>query len=364
MPPERNAGSLIDAPSVIAIDAMGGDKGPKAILAGMSRAARLHPGIRFLIHGDRDWLTKKLNRKLRDRCEIRHADKVVTMDAKPSHVLRRGKGSSMWAAIDAVRQNDAKAVVSCGNTGALMAISMLLLGKAPRIKRPAIACLWPSRNPTGYSVLLDVGADIKADSRDLLGFATLGAGYARTGLGITTPRVGLLNVGTEAHKGRPETKDAHQLLSEEAKHGNFEFVGFVEGSDIPSDKVDVTVTDGFTGNIVLKSVEGAAELIGEFMREAFRHTPLSRIGTLFAMTSLRRLQRRIDPRRVNGGVFLGLNGTVVKSHGGADSVGVAAAIDLAVRLAQAGGAENFVQDRVPSRSDSDNLCNEQPRESR
>lgn len=240
----------------------------------------------------------------------------------------------MWSTIDAVRDGQAGAAVSCGNTGALMAVSMLRLRKLPGVDRPAIACLWPSRNPGGFNLMLDVGADVKAEAQDLLQYAIMGASYARNGLGLTRPRIGLLNVGTEEHKGRAELKEAQELLVQAQGVGDYDFVGFVEGTDIPSDRVDVIVTDGFTGNVALKTGEGTARLISDFMREAFGAGLLSRFAALLALNSLKRLQRRIDPRRVNGGVFLGLNGTVVKSHGSADATGVAAAINLAYQLAQ------------------------------
>ncbi len=328
---------------IISVDAMGGDHGPKVVVNGMARAAKSHPDVSYLVHGDESLLNKLISRRriLRDRCHIRHARSVVTMASRPSQVMRHGKDTSMWSAIESLRNGEASAAVSCGNTGALMAVSMIILRKAPGIKRPAIACLWPSRNPSGFNVLLDVGADIKADLHDLVGYAVMGADYCRSGLRIRRPRVGLLNVGTEAHKGRPEIRAAHEMIEKEADKFDFEYVGFLEGSDIPSSRADVFVTDGFSGNLVLKSVEGTASLIREFMKEAFAHTPLSRIGALFALTSLRRLTRRIDPRRVNGGVFLGLNGTVVKSHGSADGVGVGAAINLAVRMARTGDTNNF-----------------------
>lgn len=263
--------------------------------------------------------------------------------------MRHGKGTSMWSAIDSVRDGDADVVVSCGNTGALMAVSMIRLRKLPGIDRPAIACLWPSRNPEGFNIMLDVGADVRADAKDLLQYALMGGSYARNGLGVERPRVGLLNVGTEENKGKPEIKEAHDLISEAMPKADFEFIGFVEGGDIPSDRVDVIVTDGFTGNIALKTGEGTASLIREFLRDAFKATPLSRIAALLALTSLRRLSRRIDPRRVNGGVFLGLNGTVVKSHGSADATGVSSAIKLAVRLAESGFNERLAA-RVASAS--------------
>ena len=319
----------------ISVDAMGGDMGPAAVVAGISMSAAQNKDVRFLVFGPAAELQPLVDkRKLTDVCVVRDVAEVVRMDDKPSHVMRNGKGTSMWAAIDAVRDGEAQAVVSCGNTGALMAVSMIRLRKLPGIFRPAIACLWPSRNPGGFNVMLDVGADIRADAKDLLQYALMGGSYARNGLGLTRPRIGLLNVGTEETKGRQETREAHDLIAEAADDANFEFVGFVEGGDIPSDRVDVIVTDGFTGNVALKTGEGTASLIREFLREAFRATHLAKIAALLAIGSLKRLSKRIDPRQVNGGVFLGLNGTVVKSHGSADATGVSSAIRLATRLAE------------------------------
>jgi glycerol-3-phosphate acyltransferase PlsX len=213
-------------------------------------------------------------------------------------------------------------------------VSMLRLRKLPGVNRPAIACLWPSRNPGGFNLMLDVGADVKAEADDLLQYAVMGASYARNGLKLARPRIGILNVGTEEHKGRAELKEAHDRMPAVAAISDFDYVGFVEGGDLPSARVDVIVTDGFTGNVALKTGEGTAKLIADFLREAFGAGLMSKFAALLALNSLKRLQRRIDPRRVNGGVFLGLNGTVVKSHGSADSTGVAAAIGLAYQLAQ------------------------------
>lgn len=324
-------------PIVLSIDAMGGDLGPKAVIGGMAKAAAKNANLRFILHGQAAVLSPLLAKKsqLRGRVEIRDAADVVTMEAKPSWVVRHAKDSSMWACIDAVREGQASAAVSCGNTGALMALSTLRLRRIAGVNRPAIAVLWPSRNPTGFNVMLDVGADIRADAQDLTHYALMGASYARNGLGLARPRVGILNVGTEEHKGRAELHEAHDLIGRAAEVAQFDFVGFVEGGDIPSDKVDVIVTDGFTGNAALKTGEGTARLIRDFLGEAFRHSLLSKMAALLAMGALKRLQKRIDPRRVNGGVFLGLNGTVVKSHGSADATGVAAAIKLAARLAEA-----------------------------
>ncbi len=321
---------------VLSVDAMGGDRGPVAVVAGMEAAAAEHPDLNFIVHGPEAELTRLVARRrgLAGRCVVRAAEGVVSMQDKPSQVMRNGQGTSMWSAIDAVRDGEAQAAVSCGNTGALMAVSMLRLRKLEGISRPAIACLWPSRNPSGFNLMLDVGADVRADPPDLLAYAVMGASYARNGLGLARPRVGLLNVGTEENKGRPELKLAHELIASRAEASDFDYVGYVEGGDLPSARVDVVVTDGFTGNIALKTGEGTAKLIGDFLKEAFAATPLSRIASLLALTSLRRLQRRIDPRRQNGGVFLGLGGTVVKSHGSADATGVSAAIRLAFQLAQ------------------------------
>jgi phosphate acyltransferase len=323
---------------IISVDAMGGDKGPATVVAGLVLSAAKLPDAGFILHGDEAVLRPLLARHagLAHRIDLRHAPRVVTMADKPSQVMRHGEGTSMWGCIDSIKNGEATVAVSCGNTGALMAVSMIRLRKLPGVNRPAIACLWPSRNPGGFNVMLDVGADIKAESDDLLQYATMGASYARNGLNLTQPRVGLLNVGTEDHKGRAELKEAHDRMPLAAQSGGFDYVGFVEGGDLPSDRVDVVVTDGFTGNIALKTGEGTAKLISDFLREAFNAGFASKFAALLAMNSLKRLQKRIDPRRVNGGVFLGLNGTVVKSHGSADATGVAAAIRLAHQLAQSG----------------------------
>ena len=325
-----------NAEQVLSIDAMGGDKGPGPIIAAMARISKKFENVSFIVHGDSDELTMliKRRRSLAGRCDVRHCDTSVSMNDKPSYVMRNGKNTSMWSALESVKSGEANVCVSCGNTGALMALSMLSLRKIPGITRPAIAILWPSRNNIGFNVMLDVGADIKADANDLLQYAFMGASYARNGLDINRPRVGLLNVGTEDHKGRPELHEAHQMIERFESEAKYDFVGFVEGGDIPGNKADVIITDGFTGNVALKTGEGTAQLIGNLLKEAFAFTPLSRFAQILAVTSLRRLKKRIDPRRVNGGVFLGLNGTVVKSHGSADATGVSAALKLALRLDQ------------------------------
>ena len=317
---------------------MGGDAGPAAVVAGLALATKENPDIGFILHGPKEVLEPLVARRriLRGRVVVRDARDVVSMEDKPSHVMRNGKGTSMWSTIESVRDGAASAAVSCGNTGALMAISMIRLRKLPGVNRPAIAILFPSSNPQVFNVMLDVGADVRADARDLLQYALMGASYARNGLGLPRPRIGLLNVGTEEHKGRAELKEAHGLIGQHTEQGSFDFVGFVEGSDIPGNRADVIVTDGFTGNVAIKTGEGTASLIGDLLRQAFRHSPMSRLASVLAISSMHRLKKRIDPRRVNGGVFLGLNGIVVKSHGGADATGVSAAVRLAYQLAQSG----------------------------
>jgi glycerol-3-phosphate acyltransferase PlsX len=327
----------------ISVDAMGGDSGPAAVVAGIAKSADKNPDIAFILHGPEATLRKLVakRRVLNGRVVFRDCTDVVTMEDKPSQVVRNGKQTSMWSTLESVRQGEAHGAVSCGNTGALMALSMIRLRKLPGVNRPAIAILWPSRNPQGFNVMLDVGADVRADAKDLLQYALMGASYARNGLALERPRIGLLNVGTEEHKGRAELKEAHAMISDFAEQASFDFVGFVEGSDIPGDKADVIVTDGFTGNVAIKTGEGTASLIGDLLRQAFKYSPLSRLASVLAITSLNRLKKRIDPRRVNGGVFLGLNGTVVKSHGGADATGVSAAVKLAFTLAQSGFSEKL-----------------------
>ncbi|MCP4827002.1 MAG: phosphate acyltransferase PlsX [Shimia sp.] len=328
--------------TVISVDAMGGDRGPAAVVAGISHSAKKNPDIAFILHGTKDELEKLVARKrnLEGRVDIRDASDVVSMEDKPRDVIR-SKTTSMWSALESVRSGEADGVVSCGNTGALMMLSVVRLRKILGVDRPAIAVLWPSRAPQGFNIMLDAGADISADEHDLLQYALMGASYARNGMDLERPRVGLLNVGTEEHKGRTELKLAHDLIAQNAQVANFDFVGFVEGNDLPADKADVIVTDGFTGNVALKTGEGTAGLIGSLLKEAFKFSPLSRLAALLAYTSLNRLNKRIDPRRVNGGVFLGLNGTVVKSHGSSDATGVSAAIKLAFKLAQSGFSEKL-----------------------
>ena len=335
----NNTAHGASAPKItVSVDAMGGDAGPAEAVAGCLLSIQKNPRLGLVLHGDAAVLAPLVNRHeaLKDRASITHADGVVTMDEKPSHVMRHGKGTSMWSCVDSVRDGAASAAVSCGNTGALMALSMLRLRKLPGVDRPAIACMWPKQGSRAFNVMLDVGADVRADPDNLMQFALLGTAYYRNAFNVSRPRVGLLNVGTEDHKGRTEIREAHELIAAMSEIGRYDYVGFVEGSDIPAAHVDVIVTDGFTGNVALKTAEGTARLIRDTLHEEIAASWLSKLAAIPSIGTFRRLQKRIDPRRVNGGVFLGLNGTVVKSHGSADATGISAAIKLAFELAQSG----------------------------
>ena len=319
-----------DGVTTLAVDAMGGDHGPGAVVGGLVKALRNAEDLRILLFGREAEIAPLLKRKRRalgDRVELRAAEDVVAMSERPRDALRDAEGTSMWATLTAVGAGEADAAVSCGNTGALMLMAMVGLKKAPLVDRPAIAVFWPARNARGWNIVLDVGADVRADPWNLAQYAVMGAEYARIGLDLERPRIGLLNVGSEDNKGRAEIKEAHASLSRAAEPGGYDWIGNVEGGDLSGDEADVIVTDGFTGNIALKTAEGTASFIGAELRDAFRHSTLSKIAALAATRPLGRMKRRIDPRRVNGGVFLGLRGAVVKSHGSADATGVAAALN-------------------------------------
>jgi glycerol-3-phosphate acyltransferase PlsX len=328
----------------VSVDAMGGDAGPGMVLAALSRSLVRHPTVRFLLHGDEALLKPLLARraKLAARTAIRHSAEHVRMEEKPGQALRRGRNTSMWRAIESVAKKEAEVAVAAGNTGALMAMSMFQLGLLDGIDRPAIAALWPTKR--GQTVVLDVGANIATDSQQLVDFAVMGEAFARAILGLERPIVGLLNVGAEDVKGNDAVRGAAQILR--GADLPIEFCGFVEGDDIAEGTADVVVTDGFTGNTALKTAEGTAKLVMHYLRTALRRSVLSRLGALLASGALKTLRRRLDPRAANGGIFLGLNGVVVKSHGGADALGFASALDMAVDMARAGLIPKIVADRA------------------
>jgi glycerol-3-phosphate acyltransferase PlsX len=315
----------------IALDAMGGDNAPQSVLNGANLARKRFPQVRFLMFGDEARLAPMLDRlpRLKKVTNLRHTDQMVTDDAKPSVALRGGRGSSMRLAIDAVQEGEAAGVVSAGNTGALMAMSKFVLKTLAGIDRPAMASFFPTMR--GESVMLDLGANIECTDDNLVQFAVLGEVFARTVLGLMRPTVGLLNVGSEEVKGNDAVRAAAARLKEMSLP--IDFHGFIEGNDIGAGTVDVIVADGFTGNIALKTAEGTAKLYSEFLRQAFRSSTVSKLGYLLARPALRKLRKRVDPRRYNGAVFLGLNGIVIKSHGGSDSLSFATAVGVAVDMA-------------------------------
>lgn len=320
----------------ISIDAMGGDFGPPVTIAGAAIALERYSDLQFIFYGKEAEITPQLAKhpSLAAVSQVVHCDVAVSMQDKPSQALRQGRWkSSMWKCIEAVKTGEVGAAVSAGNTGALMAMSKFCLRTLARVERPAIAAIWPTSR--GESIVLDVGATIGADAQQLVDFAVMGAAMARALFEIERPTIGLLNVGVEEIKGQEEVKEAGRMLRE-ANLTTMHYHGFVEGDDIGKGTVDVVVTEGFAGNIALKTAEGTAKQIAEYLRSAMKQTLMSRIGYLFAKSAFDFLREKLDPRKVNGGVFLGLNGVVVKSHGGTDAEGFAAAIAVGRDMARNG----------------------------
>lgn len=331
--------------TVIAIDGMGGDHAPESVVGGVDLAAKAHPGVRFQIHGDQARLNALLAQHPAAKAAsvVVPAERAIGMEVKPSQALRQGKGSSMWNAVAAVEDGAANAVVSAGNTGALMAIAMFRLRLMQGVHRPALVASWPTMR--GVCCVLDVGANVGADASQLVEFAVMGEAFFRAVHGVDRPTVGLLNVGSEDQKGHEEIRAAAKLIRDSGV--DLSFHGFVEGDDIGKGTVDVVVTDGFSGNIALKTAEGTARLVAHFLREALSGGPMAKLGALIAYPALRKLKKRMDPGRVNGGVFLGVNGLVVKSHGGADANGFAAACNVAIRMARSAYREEIAAKLAP-----------------
>jgi len=331
------------APVTIALDAMGGDHGPGVVIPAASIALVRHPDMRFLLVGD----TARIEPVLADHpalaanAKIIHTDVAVAMDAKPSQALRKGRWrSSMWLALEAVKDGRADAAVSAGNTGALMAMAKFCLKTLEGVDRPAIAAIWPTVE--AECIVLDVGANVGADARQLVEFALMGAAMARALFGLETPSVGLLNIGVEEIKGLDQIREAASVLKEAPLP--IRYHGFVEGDAVGQGVVDVVVTDGYTGNIALKTAEGTAKQIGQYLRAAMGRSLLARLGAVLAQGAFRALKEKLDPRQLNGGIFLGLNGIVVKSHGGTDATGFASAIDLAYDMASNGVVKRLASD--------------------
>lgn len=318
----------------IALDVMGGDRGPDAVIPAAAMALEQKPDLRFLLVGDEGRIKPLLARhgKLAERCQIIHTADAVASHEKPSVALRTGRASSMRLAINAVEEGRADSVVSSGNTGALMAMAKFVLKSLPGIHRPAIASVFPTMR--GETMMLDLGANVVCDADNLVQFAILGAVFAKAVRGIERPTVGLLNVGTEDMKGSDAVREAAEILRGIEFPGDFR--GFIEGNDIPLGTVDVVVTDGFTGNVALKLAEGMGTLTGHFIRDAFYSSPLAKIGGILAYPAMKRLKNRMDPRYYNGGMFLGLGGICVKSHGSSDAYGFSRAILVAAGLVERG----------------------------
>ena len=316
----------------IALDAMGGDEGVRVMVSGAALARRRHERFKFLLVGDAGRIERALDGhpKMRSASEILHCEDVVAGDEKPTQALRRARTTSMGLAIDAVKKGDAGAAVSAGNTGALMAMSKLALRTMPGIDRPALAALMPTLGDNDV-VVLDLGANTECDAANLVQFAIMGAAYARIVTPRSRPRVRLLNIGTEETKGTGDLQLAAQALRG-ATGLALEFEGFVEADNINRGEVDVVVTDGFSGNIALKAIEGAARFVTDLLKDAFRSSTRSKIGFLISRPATDLLRHHLDPNNHNGAVFLGLNGVVVKSHGGANEAGVANAVTVAARL--------------------------------
>ncbi|MEO5807265.1 phosphate acyltransferase PlsX [Devosia sp.] len=339
----------------ISVDAMGGDNGPRIAIHGARLALRERKNTSFIFHGPQPILAPLLEEfaELKPVSTIKHCEVVIAMDEKPSQALRKGKNtSSMWNALQSVKDGEADVAVSGGNTGALMAMATFCLRPIEGISRPAIAAIWPTMRSD--IVVLDVGATIGGDARQLVDFSILGAALARALFDQDKPTIGLLNIGTEEVKGLDSIKEAGKILAAASGSG-FTYHGFVEGDDLGKGTVDVIVTEGFTGNIALKTAEGTARQVGWYLRQALSANWMSKLGALFATSALRALRRKMDPRTVNGGVFLGLNGIVIKSHGGTDEIGYKSALGLAYEMARSRlidkigeGMKQFPISAVPS----------------
>ena len=331
------------APVTIALDAMGGDHGPGVAIPAAAISLVRHPDTQFLLVGDTALIEPELKAypALAGKSRIIHTDVAVAMDAKPSQALRKGRyRSSMWLALEAVKDGRADAAVSAGNTGALMVMAKFCLKTIAGVDRPAIAALWPTVQ--AECIVLDVGANVGADSRQLVEFALMGAAMARALFGLDRPSIGLLNIGVEEIKGLEQIREAAAVLKEAPLP--IRYHGFVEGDDVGQGVVDVVVTDGYTGNIALKTAEGTAKQIGQYLRAAMGRSLLARAGAVLAQGAFRALKEKLDPRQLNGGIFLGLNGIVVKSHGGTDATGFACAIDVAYDMASSGVVKRLARD--------------------
>jgi len=321
--------SVSEKDLVISIDAMGGDNSPKVVIEGLALAHKRNPNIRFLVYGDKAKVNAEIMKypDLQKACQVFHTEEFVHNEDKPSHVIRN-RATSMYQAIEAVKLGKAQAVVSAGNTGALMAISKMVLKTIQKIHRPAIISIMPHEK--GRYVMLDLGANTECDGINLAEFAIMGNIYAKCALNIENPRVALMNIGAEEMKGKEEIHVASHIIK--STHLNLNFIGYIEPHEIPKNKADVIVADGFSGNIALKSVEGTCHLIMHLIKNSIKSSFLAKIGLLFMLGAVKKLKKTLDPRLYNGAMLVGLNGLSVKSHGGADALGFSVAVENAAQL--------------------------------
>lgn len=333
----------------IALDCMGSDRGPQVVIEAADLVAAKNPYVNFLLYGDANKINAIIQNclNLKERYFLFHTDEAVSSDDKPSVALRRGTNSSMRLAIDSVKNKDSDAMVSGGNTGALMAMSKVVLRCLPAIDRPAIVTSVPNQKRR-CTVFLDMGANTECDSDVLFQFAVMGHAFAKVVLNIAYPSIGLLNVGSEDLKGKDSVRSAAALLKQ-SELANC-FYGYVEGDDILKGTVDVAVTDGFCGNITLKAIEGTSKLISGLIKQGFLNSFWSKLGYLLAGPSITKVTKLVDPRMYNGAMLAGLNGVVVKSHGSTDKIGFANAINVAISL-----VENKINDKITAEIKSSNF---------
>lgn len=331
---------------IIALDAMGGDSAPGCVIEGASFALSRYPEVRFVIYGNEEKIRNKLKKypSLADVSKIIHTDDFVSNEEKPSVALRQKRNSSMGLAIKAVRNGEVAAVVSSGNTGALMALAKIILRTLPGIDRPAIGTVLPTSK--GECVMLDLGANVVCDANNLFEFAVMGDAFARSILDLESPSIGLLNIGTEEMKGNDVVKTASNMLKE--CDLNLNFYGHIEGDDIGRGVVDVVVTDGFSGNIALKMAEGTAKMIYSYLSQCVNKSWLAKFGMVLALPALKKVKKKFDPRMHNGAMLLGLNGIVIKSHGGTDALGFSNAVGVAIKLVRHGINECIIKEMVQS----------------
>ena len=324
----------------IAVDCMGGDDDATFVLPGLLLTLKKYPNIKFQLFGDEKTIKSKISqyKAVENASDIIHCDTYVKMDEKPSNAIKNGRGkSSIWIAIEHLKRGDADFMVSAGNTGALMAMSTLILKTISKIQRPAIAAIWPTIN--GETIVLDIGATIGFNKKQLIDFSILGASMAQIILDVERPSLSLLNIGEEEIKGLDEIKASHEILKSTERF--FKYKGFIEGNQIGRGFSDVVVTDGFTGNVALKTAEGTASQISKYFKDSIDRSIMAKVGYLFAASAFRSLRDKMNPSRLNGGVFLGLNGIVIKSHGKTDPIGFSSAVDLGIDMHKAALLDNI-----------------------